>query len=600
MSEKKDLVVKMTINSSDFENGLKKAKSQMSDIKSNATNLGSSLKRQFLSISTSTIAAGAAIATFVGKAKKKFDELKDKVGLSNFRDSFIHSTQAMGDAWDNTFAAAKTTIQTLQREVQIMGDVSVARIRNIYSEAKKLAVAMDQYQSSLISQDYADIRFTPIISEAMVEYREAKKRGDKEAMGVAYTRANDALENYKRETEKTINDAMSAVIQNSKILGISDINKDNFWDKFDMLYLRIVRGQFSEQAAFFKKYAEMSNEEFKNSWVWKAKYPDGNAPSGMFPYYPIEKGRMALRMKYAAEPGHTIQEAERAENEYVLSQVNDEALKENLKLLSQYKDMNLKLDSWEKKLIQMLNEDEYDGGFKPLGGDKPESNGLTWEQELEMIRRQIQNVPIIKVTDIIPLEDLIEEEDIIESETDALVDSINKRRHALEKMADEATAATYTMNAFSSICNSISSISGSDMFSSIASGLGTIATTASSTIAAMMALAGAETVEGIAEVFSKTPGLTFTKVAMAATAFAGVMSVIASAKSAFAGSFAEGGIVGGNSYSGDKLWARVNSGEMILNRNQQAALANGGQVKFVIEGSQLKGVLDNYESIQNM
>ena len=42
--------------------------------------------------------------------------------------------------------------------------------------------------------------------------------------------------------------------------------------------------------------------------------------------------------------------------------------------------------------------------------------------------------------------------------------------------------------------------------------------------------------------------------------------------------FAQGGIVGGNSFAGDRVPARVNSGEMILNRQQQAELfsvANG-------------------------
>ena len=43
--------------------------------------------------------------------------------------------------------------------------------------------------------------------------------------------------------------------------------------------------------------------------------------------------------------------------------------------------------------------------------------------------------------------------------------------------------------------------------------------------------------------------------------------------------FEDGGIVGGNSFTGDQVDARVNSGEMILNKDQQAnlfAIANGG------------------------
>ena len=50
-----------------------------------------------------------------------------------------------------------------------------------------------------------------------------------------------------------------------------------------------------------------------------------------------------------------------------------------------------------------------------------------------------------------------------------------------------------------------------------------------------------------------------------------------------AGNFANGGIIGGNSFSGDNMTANVNSGEMIINRKQQAALwdfirngSNGG------------------------
>lgn len=106
---------------------------------------------------------------------------------------------------------------------------------------------------------------------------------------------------------------------------------------------------------------------------------------------------------------------------------------------------------------------------------------------------------------------------------------------------------------------------------------------------------------------------------------AGVAAVIA----AFAtiGSFATGGIVGGSSKSGDKILARVNSGEMILNPTQQRNLFRmlntptvmymmqykqpeinvdtemvrriaqdqntGGSVTFKIDGRSLVGVLSN-------
>ena len=86
-----------------------------------------------------------------------------------------------------------------------------------------------------------------------------------------------------------------------------------------------------------------------------------------------------------------------------------------------------------------------------------------------------------------------------------------------------------------------------------------------------------------------------------AAAGAALVGIISSLKGSFkdAGSFAGGGIVGGNSYSGDRLIAHVNSGEMILNQSQQAALFGGGRnVNFIIEGSQLKGVLDNYNKTE--
>lgn len=56
-------------------------------------------------------------------------------------------------------------------------------------------------------------------------------------------------------------------------------------------------------------------------------------------------------------------------------------------------------------------------------------------------------------------------------------------------------------------------------------------------------------------------------------AYAALLKVASGMIKASAGSFAQGGIVPGTSYSGDRLTANVNSGELILNEAQQGRLA---------------------------
>jgi hypothetical protein len=97
---------------------------------------------------------------------------------------------------------------------------------------------------------------------------------------------------------------------------------------------------------------------------------------------------------------------------------------------------------------------------------------------------------------------------------------------------------------------------------------------------------------------SSAAGLPFPyNLAAITTVVSTIVSIFANIRSMTAGKFAEGGIVGGQSYSGDRLFAMVNSGEMILNKRQQANLSNmlgsGGRVEFHISGDSLVGVLTN-------
>lgn len=96
-----------------------------------------------------------------------------------------------------------------------------------------------------------------------------------------------------------------------------------------------------------------------------------------------------------------------------------------------------------------------------------------------------------------------------------------------------------------------------------------------------------------------------------ATLIAGVIAAVSAIKG-----FAEGGIVGGNSYYGDKILARLNSGELIVNQRDQEKLWKqmnsspviqntyqsegvNGKVEFVVTGDNLVGVLENYNKKMN-
>jgi hypothetical protein len=74
--------------------------------------------------------------------------------------------------------------------------------------------------------------------------------------------------------------------------------------------------------------------------------------------------------------------------------------------------------------------------------------------------------------------------------------------------------------------------------------------------------------------------------------------------------FAEGGIVGGSTTIGDRVVARLNAGEMVLNKNQQSKLfkmINDGTISgsnvnvsgsVRVRGSDLEVALRNYDKMR--
>ena len=140
---------------------------------------------------------------------------------------------------------------------------------------------------------------------------------------------------------------------------------------------------------------------------------------------------------------------------------------------------------------------------------------------------------------------------------EAMMTPTEKAQKKLEDTAD-------TIN---SVGNAISATS--DLFSA----LGDVAGEEDLQVAGIVAKAVATVALSFAQALT-TAKSWIDWLAFGVTGLTTMLSMISSIKQATAGSFAEGGIVGGHSYTGDKLLARVNSQEVILNKRQQQSLLN--------------------------
>ena len=158
-----------------------------------------------------------------------------------------------------------------------------------------------------------------------------------------------------------------------------------------------------------------------------------------------------------------------------------------------------------------------------------------------------------------------------------------------------------SINTLTEMSGTVAAMASEEKAASATNAAAAVTAEAAATVAAKEAEAEAAGKAAVAEAAESQAGIPGVGPALAVAAAATIVSAILASMSRIqVQKFANGGIVGGSSFTGDRVSAQVNSGEMILNRTQQAnlfKLANGGgtgkEVTFHISGTDLVGVMNN-------
>lgn len=165
----------------------------------------------------------------------------------------------------------------------------------------------------------------------------------------------------------------------------------------------------------------------------------------------------------------------------------------------------------------------------------------------------------------------------------SMTNALEGGRNAWETLTGVVDGAIQIFQSIAGIVDIVKALTGATQASAVASGV-KASTTATETAATTShtAATAADTAATITNTAAKGGMAIASATASGASmpfpynvvAIAAGVAAVVAALASISGAFANGGIVGGSSPSGDKLLARVNSGEMILNGAQQSRLFN--------------------------
>lgn len=260
-------------------------------------------------------------------------------------------------------------------------------------------------------------------------------------------------------------------------------------------------------------------------------------------------------------------------------------------LVQQIDELKQKKDFLELKMRPKIDENSMNALLGSLVKVQEQINGLKYEVSI--------------TTDKSKLELLREQIDYLTNKEHKIQLSIDeKKQSAISQNVDDIKSKYEGLGQAAQSVGNVFTALGNVASDSFLGMVGNIAGAVSSILPEIGKLVAANQVAALSSGTASAAALPFpANLVSIATIVSTILGLFASFPK-----FADGGIIQGKSF-GDYNLARVNGGEMILNTTQQGRLWNtiqqgttsssapiSGAVKFHIEGKQLVGVLNNYNS----
>lgn len=576
-----DLVIRMKTDSQNFNDGIEKAKGKVRDFKREGEGAGDGFKQGMATAK----AAIAKIAIAVGAATAAIKTYKN----------FAEQTQTWGDELNNTIDACKTTFQNLEREILMGGNMAVGQIKKMYDEAYKLAQLKDQLGTLKISQQWNRGTYLTDYNEAMADYQEAKTKKDEEGMAKAAIDIQKALNGYTSESQALIQATKDETKQLLIANGINVKASENMYDVIE----EVKQVQNGNLMGITKTLKELSKKT-------KTTYAGGTAGS-----YTVQTGGLEWGKARMRNMGYSEAQIAAAERQLRMSELNDEKYQELVSTLLEGKNVQNEIAGLRKRANRTLSATEEVSATTPTTIYTPKVELQTHgTQELipQLQPKKFSGRIDISPNGAQPLDDdmvnnWMAEYNYEQEQKEAEERERQKQIEAWQKKADKVNAYTQAIGGLSNAFSNLASIASDDspwkkfltILSSVGTNIMSLVQTYTSLVSVLVAANVMKSGENIPFPYN------LIVMAAAAASMTGIIATIVSqTKSQH---FAQGGIVGGNDYH-DGIHANLSTGEMVLNKNQQARLwamiqsgGSGGRaenVVFKIAGEDLVGVIDNY------